>query len=362
MKLEQGQKLDFLLGAMSPCGFAGYFEQMLAPRDGWNSLLIKAGPGCGKSTMMAKIADHLAAQGETVELIHCSSDPDSLDGVYCFERRFCIVDATAPHTLEPRCPVAGETVVSLYDLLDEAKLRPAREAVGELFGRCAALQERACRYITAAGSLIDDSYKLSATAADLGAARAFAARLALKYFPCGQHDAEGGEALRMLSANTLFGPLCYTDTISKAADTIVVLMDPGGAVSSAMLRVLRDQALARGLRTITCYCPMAPHDKIDHLLIPSAKLAFVTDNQYHPLFFEGARRIHCDRFCDKARIRAHRGRLRFNHKAAVDLLAQASRLQAQAKQHHDQLETYYKAAVDFDRIDRVTEGILRRYC
>ena len=362
MILEQGQKLDFLLGAMSPCGFAGYFDQMLAPRDGWNSLLIKAGPGCGKSTMMAKIAQHLASEGETVELIHCSSDPDSLDGVFCFAKKFSIVDATAPHTLEPRYPVAGETVVSLYDFLDEEKLRPARDAVGELFDRCSSLQERACRYITAAGSLIDDSYKLAAAASDLGTARAFATRLALKYFPAGHRDAEGGESLRMLSANTLSGPLCYTETISKVADTIVMLMDPCGAVSSAMLRVLRDQALARGLRTITCYCPMAPHDKIDHLLLPGAKLAFVTDNQYHPLSFAGARRIHCDRFCDKARLRAHRGRLRFNHKAAVDLLEQASRLQAQAKQHHDQLETYYKSAADFEQIDRVTERILRRYC
>ena len=78
--MEQGQKLDFLLGAMSPCGFVGYFDQLLAPRGEWNSLLIKAGPGCGKSTMMTKIADALVSQGETVELIHCSSDPDSLDG------------------------------------------------------------------------------------------------------------------------------------------------------------------------------------------------------------------------------------------------------------------------------------------
>ena len=209
------------------------------------------------------------------------------------------MDATAPHTLEPRYPVAGETVISLYDNLDQEKLRSSRKEIGELFDRCSVLQERACRYITAAGSLVDDSYKLSVAGADLGAARSFAARLALKYFPSGQRDPDGGEELRMLSANTLAGPICYTDTISKVADQIIILMDPWGAVSSAMLRILREKALARGLRTITCYCPMAPHDKIDHLLLPSARVAFVTDNQYHPLAFEGARRIHCDRFCDK---------------------------------------------------------------
>ena len=52
--MEEKQRLDFLLGALAPCGFAGYFDKMLGRRGGWRSLLIKAGPGCGKSTMMAK--------------------------------------------------------------------------------------------------------------------------------------------------------------------------------------------------------------------------------------------------------------------------------------------------------------------
>lgn len=43
------------------------------------------------------IAAHLEEQGETVELIHCSSDPDSLDGVICGARKFSVVDATPPH-------------------------------------------------------------------------------------------------------------------------------------------------------------------------------------------------------------------------------------------------------------------------
>ena len=53
--------------------------------------------GCGKSTLLRRIAAHLEEQGETVELIHCSSDPDSLDGVICGARKFSVVDATPPH-------------------------------------------------------------------------------------------------------------------------------------------------------------------------------------------------------------------------------------------------------------------------
>lgn len=360
--MDERQKLDFLLGAVSPTGFAGYFDQMLKLRSGWHSLLIKAGPGCGKSTMMGKIAGHLTGQGETVELIHCSSDPDSLDGVVCSARKFSIVDATAPHSLEPKCPVAVETVVSLYDCIDEEAMREHQNEVFDLFGRCGVLQERAARYITAAGSLISDSARVAFAAANLPAARSFAAHLALKYLPRTGASGEGSEELRILSANTLKGPVCYRDTVAKVADTIVVLQDDWGAVSRAMMKVLRDAAVEKGYDVITCYCPMAPHDKIDHLLIPSAKLAFVTSNRFHPMAFEHARVIHCTRFCDNELLRAHRSRLRFNHKAAMDLFQQASKLQAEAKQNHDQLEEYYKAAADFSRIDEVTAAIIGRYC
>ena len=61
-------------------------------------LVALLGPnGCGKSTLLRRIAAHLEEQGETVELIHCSSDPDSLDGVICGARKFSVVDATPPH-------------------------------------------------------------------------------------------------------------------------------------------------------------------------------------------------------------------------------------------------------------------------
>lgn len=93
----QQQELDFFLGALSPTGFSSYYTQVVKDAETQTSALLKAGPGCGKSTLLRRIAAHLEEQGETVELIHCSSDPDSLDGVICGARKFSVVDATPPH-------------------------------------------------------------------------------------------------------------------------------------------------------------------------------------------------------------------------------------------------------------------------
>ena len=69
--------------------------------------------------------------------------------------------------------------------------------------------------------------------------------------------------------------------------------------------------------------------------------------------FPGARRIRCRRFADKAMLASCRVRLGFDRRAARSLLEETSAAQRQAKQNHDQLESYYKAAVDFAEVEKV---------
>ena len=66
--------------------------------------LIKSGPGCGKSTLMKRLAQAAEQQGQPIEKIHCASDPDSLDGVVFLQKHAAILDATAPHVVEPDAP------------------------------------------------------------------------------------------------------------------------------------------------------------------------------------------------------------------------------------------------------------------
>ena len=96
---------------------------------------------------------------------------------------------------------------------------------------------------------------------------------------------------------------------------------------------------------------MHPEDKIDHILIPELKLAFLTDNRWHPVHLPSVQAVRCTRFLDRENLAAYRARLRFNERAAAELLEQASALMAQAKSCHDELETYYRAAVDFGKVD-----------
>ena len=262
--------VDFFLGATTPAGFKGYFAP-LRREPGMQLVLLKSGPGCGKSTLMKRLARAAQDKGEPIQRIHCASDPDSLDGVVFLRQKRAIIDATAPHVVEPEAPGADERVLSLYHTIDADALHSHKDEVTALFARNQLLRSRAARYVASAGSLL--------------------------------------------------------------------------------LELIRAEALARGYHIITCPCAMHPEDKIDHIIIPSLRLAFLTDNRWHPVRLSAAQTVRCSRFVDRENLSACRARLRFNERAAAELLEQACALMAQAKSCHDELETYYRTAVDFAQVD-----------
>ena len=344
-------RVDFFLGATTPAGFKGYFEP-LRREPGMQMVLIKSGPGCGKSTLMKQLARRAIQQGEPVECIHCASDPDSFDGVIFVRQRRAIVDATAPHTIEPDAPGADEVVLSLYHTIQADALRPHAEEVKALFARNAALRARAARYVASAGSLLLDSRRAEACSANFEKVRRYVKRLCTRLLPRLPEPIAPTEELRLLSAITPKGLVFYKGTVEALADRYIVFRDDCGAVSRLLLELIRAEALTRGYHIITCPCAMHPEDKVDHILIPSLRLAFLTDNRWHPVQMSGVQAVRCTRFVDRENLARCRARIRFNERAAAELLDQAVALMAQAKNCHDELETYYRAAVDFAQVEQ----------
>ena len=349
MTEHKTRPVDFFLGATTPAGFKGYFEALRREPE-LRMVLLKSGPGCGKSTLFKRLAQTAAQRGMAVGRIHCGSDPDSLDGVILPERGITVIDATAPHTVEPEAPGADEVVLSLYHTIDAEALHEHCAEVHALFDRNAVLRTRASRYIASAGSLLLDSRRAEACSANFEKVRRYAKRLAARLLP--RTDGPASEQIRLLTAITPKGPVFYADSAAALADRIIVFHDEYGAVSRLLLELLRAEALSRGHRVITCPCALHPEDKIDHLILPELRLAFLTDNRWHPVTLAGAQSVRCTRFVDRENLAAYRARLRFNEKAASELLEQAAALMAQAKSCHDELETYYRAAVDFAAVDK----------
>ena len=344
--------------ATTPAGFKGYFEP-LRHEPGMQMYLIKSGPGCGKSTLMKRLARAAEQRGELTQRIHCASDPDSLDGVILPGQHRAIVDATAPQCGGAGCSRCGRSGGEFVPHYRCRKLHQCTDEVKALFARNALLRSRAARYIASAGSLLLDSRRAEACSANFDKVRRYVKRLCTRVMP--RTEGIGSEELRLLSAVTPKGEMFYQGTAQALADKFIVFRDDYGAVSRLLLELIRAEALTRGYHIITCPCAMHPEDKIDHILIPELKLAFLTDNRWHPVHLPSVQAVRCTRFLDRENLAAYRARLRFNERAAAELLEQASALMAQAKSCHDELETYYRAAVDFGKVDEAAAECMEMF-
>jgi predicted AAA+ superfamily ATPase len=91
----------YFLGSNSPTGFRSLYPQFMDAENDNILYILKGGPGCGKSTFMKQIAQTMIDAGYAVEFIHCSGDPDSLDGVLIPALKIAYVDGTAPHGTVP---------------------------------------------------------------------------------------------------------------------------------------------------------------------------------------------------------------------------------------------------------------------
>lgn len=349
--------ITFFLGANTPQGFCGYHQELCNGRDGWRAFLVKGGPGTGKSTLMKRVLTEVTAQGIDAEALCCSSDPGSLDGVVVPFIKTVIVDATAPHSLEPAYWGAVEELVDLSRCMDSDRLHAAYGEIIRLTDACTGSHARCCRYMAAAAALLGDNRRLAAQHTDTDKILRTAARIARREW--GRSAGAGQENRRFLSALTPEGWVVLDATLHTLCPRLYVVEDDTGAAASLLLAELRAQALAAGLDIITCTCPL--HGSIDHLLIPSLGLGFTTANPYHPIDGPVYRRIHAARFTDDTALRQHREKMAFNRKAAREMLKEAAAAVQQAKDLHDRLERFSQAAMDHEQVERLQKKVIAAF-
>ena len=163
---------------------------------------------------------------------------------------------------------------------------------------------------------------------------------------------------RYLSGVTPMGHVFYKKTLSKLCDTKVVIADECGAASSIILKVLQNSATQCGHEVISCPCPLMPQ-KIEHIIIPSQKLCICTSNRYHPVD-SGERIIHARRFLDVSKYHSLRDRVAFNRQKTRDLLDLTVEALSDAKAVHDKLEDYYISAMDYEKLEKIQENLIKK--
>lgn len=341
------EKRCYFAALNSGSGFVSYFDENFRAPRAERCYILKGGPGTGKSRLLAETARAAEAEGGTVEYYYCSSDPASLDGIFAVlpgGGSFSVIDGTAPHTADTRCPGVSDSFVDLGAFWNEDRLWEARATVGRLAEGKRAAHARANLCLSSAGALTRAADALTEECLDRAALSRTAAELA------GELGAVQGAArsacLRSPLAAYGMQGLAAFDTFSSQADRTV--------------RVGDVQGLGLGVRFITVLsgllgaCRVSPDplcpEKTAALLVPTADGTVAVSAGE-----EGGGPDLSACFSETAYRRVREELSALRRMAARSLTAASGALAAAARCHFA-LEHIYSGAMDFDAKEKFTAG------
>ncbi len=346
-----GQTIRTFLSANSSEGFYSYFDEFL---KGKKTYVIKGGPGTGKSSFMKKIAAKAVSKGNFTEYVYCSSDPDSLDGVYIQGSETVFTDGTPPHVMEVKFPGAMGAIINVGQFIDSEKMIPVKDEILRLNSKFSAAYARAYRYLKAASCASSELRAIGQKYLDSDKMKEYFNRISER-FSADKKGSGGKSYIRFLSGITPKGYVTFKDTIYTLCSDVFVIRDRYG-ISFSALKILKDKFIDKGFDVYEFRFPLEP-EYISHIAVPELNIAFVTSDKLTHFDSENSKSVNLSRFL--------RDDIEFEKKYSASAaklmkicLEEAIEALRTAKALHDDLEELYISAMDFASLDKLTE----EYC
>jgi len=348
-------------GGNTSKGFYSYFDYILSQEEAKRIFCIKGGPGTGKSNFMRRIATEFVNKGYDVELMHCSSDPNSLDGVVIKNIKVALLDGTAPHVVDPKTPGAVDEIINLGEYWEEEEISKHKEEILKINAEISKIFARAYKYIAAAKCIFDDIAVINGEAMNQAGIYFEYQRVMDKEFRNIPFTLKPGRVRKLFaSAITPEGVINYLHTIVHSCHNIYVVKGAPGTGTEVLLDRILHEAIARGFYVETYYCPMEPEKRVEHVIIPDLKLAFVTSNKYHQINENGALVIDLNHYLNKNIITQYADNLEYDQTTFDALIDKAVETIKGAKKAHDKLEKFYIGNMRFDEVQKCYEKTMEK--
>lgn len=358
-------------GNNTPLGFFSYYKYILGQREAKKIICIKGGPGTGKSTFMKKIAAHFLSLGEDVDFLHCSSDENSLDSIVLKSRQTALIDGTAPHVTDPVTPGAVDRIVNLGEYWNEDGIIANKSEIIDLNEETARWYRIAYNYLNAAKSVfrsLEDVYSEASESSEIY--RVVADIVGREYSEYEISLRPGKIKKFFASALTGTGNINYLTSLLSDMKKIYMINVPVGYGNGSLMGILSEGALYRGFDVEAFYCSMSPDEKIEHILVPELKTAFVTVNRYHDVEpweisgIDGEPQEIClidmNDYMDGMKIQSNDALIESLNEEYDILLNKTIRYLAKARETHLKTEKMYIPNMNFTQISALRDELIEQ--
>ena len=337
-------------GGNTSKGFYSLYRYVLSQDDAKRILCIKGGPGTGKSQLMKKVGAYFAKKGYTIEYHHCSSDPNSLDGVLIKELNIALLDGTSPHIVDPINPGAVDEILNMGDALNIDMLAKNKKEIIYLNKEIGKNFKRAYRYLGSARCIHDDWSSLNYESLDSNKISNIIENLKNNIFKSDKIG-YGSERHLFATAITPDGIITYADQLSSEFKKKYVLTGGPGFGKTDILKFIGSSGQKKGYFIEYMHDPFVP-ERIEHIFIPETSTCIITNNEINQANYTGIEYNLFD-YTKSALSTSKKDDIKYNSDLFYELINKGISLIHNAHLLHDELESYYIKAMDFAFADNI---------
>ncbi len=361
--MGRGGIREFFPGGNTYRGFYSFYDYIL-PRDARRIIILKGGPGVGKSTLMRKIGEEILSRGYNVELHCCSSDNNSIDGIVVPFAEIGIIDGTAPHVVDPHHPGAVDEIIHLGDYWNEKELRKYKKEVMSLNNEVGRLFKQAYLYLFRAKTIKDEmqSFFVNSDCFDVAAYNSYSRYFRDEIFNGVEYLEKQGKARHLFASAITPGGFvnCFNSIFKECERRFIIKSSYESPRNEFICWILKEMAV-RGYDMEIFHCALEP-EKVEHFIVPELRLAVISSVRPHDFTTEKNDIVwDLDILIDNKKRKPFDEDLSLAEDSFWSVLNHSVGLILRAKKAHDEMEKYYIPSMDFEKIENVKKKILTRF-
>lgn len=333
--MGEGNITRYFPGNNTPDGYYSFFDYILPWKNARRIIIIKGGPGVGKSTMIRKITKELTQKGLDIELLHYAADSDSLDGLIVKKYNVAVVDGTAPHVIDPKFPGCVDEIVNFGEYWDESGLLKQKDRIFVLQEKVRYLYKRVYKYLKTSKMILDDLEDIYRNAVINQLIEAKTEEIINNVFKDIKRNSKTPFQRHMFASGiTPEGSIHFLDDLFDNVHQRFIISGNPGTGKSTLLKNIFNHAVSKRFDVDVFHCPMNP-EKIEHLIIQELGIGFITSIQPHILSNIRGDDVVIDMnfVLDCSRLKDFKEDIEYNNSLSWELFEKAIKTLGNVKKH-----------------------------